>query len=255
MPYYSVNGTDIYYSMRGKGPALIFTHGASWNHEQWVNQVKYFSKGYKVIVWDLRGHGYSSLPQGRVGHSSFSRDLIALLDHLQVEKAILCGHSLGGHISLQTAVKYPDRVEKLILIGTPFTNRFNLWEKFSLPLSRLWLQVLSMKRIGKMKGKKQSTLNPNNRFYIESATAMIPKQEWKRVWQAVIQMESRDDLKKISCPTLLLCGDQDRMMLRQQKIMVDEIPKSKFILIKDAQHGTNLDQSDAVNESIIQFIE
>jgi 3-oxoadipate enol-lactonase len=122
MPELLSNEAKLYYDVRGEGFPIIFTHGASWNHLQWKKQVEFFKDKFKVITWDVRGHGYSTLPDGPVNSEDFSSDLIALMDHLKLDKAILCGLSMGGHISLQTAIRYPERVKSLILIGTPCSN-------------------------------------------------------------------------------------------------------------------------------------
>ncbi len=91
-----LNGADIYYEEEGSGPAIIFTHGHSMYHKQWMPQIDFFSNSYRTIVWDVRGHGYSSLPEGEVDPELFSKDLAALMEKLQLPSAILCGLSMGG---------------------------------------------------------------------------------------------------------------------------------------------------------------
>jgi plasmid stabilization system protein ParE len=89
MPELLSNEAKLYYDVRGEGFPIIFTHGASWNHLQWKKQVEFFKDKFKVITWDVRGHGYSTLPDGPVNSEDFSSDLIALMDHLKLDKAIL----------------------------------------------------------------------------------------------------------------------------------------------------------------------
>lgn len=95
MPECQLDEVTLYYEVQGSGRPIIFTHGASWNHKQWKRQVEYFSRYYQTIVWDVRGHGCSTLPQGKVDPEDFNRDLIRLLDYLEIERAVLCGLSLG----------------------------------------------------------------------------------------------------------------------------------------------------------------
>src|SRR5690625_3956561 len=159
MPICETNNVKLYYEVRGTGLPIVFTHGASWNHKQWDSQLNYFSSLHQVVVWDVRGHGYSTLPAGKVDSDDFSRDLIGLLDHLGIESAILCGLSMGGHISLQTAFKYPERVAGLILIGTPFTNTFNWYEKLFVPFNRWSSRLISMKQSAKLSAKMLATFN------------------------------------------------------------------------------------------------
>ena len=90
VPEFTSNEAEIYYEVRGEGKPILFTHGASWNHMQWEKQVEYFSKEYQVITWDVRGHGYSSLPKREVNSEEFSEDLITLMNELHLKKAAIC---------------------------------------------------------------------------------------------------------------------------------------------------------------------
>ncbi|GAB6928640.1 alpha/beta hydrolase [Paenibacillus sp. JCM 10914] len=254
MPLFNGREIDLYYEVQGEGAPLLFTHGASWNHKQWQPQVDDFSPKYKTIVWDIRGHGLSSLPDGKVDSEDFSRDLVDLLDHLDIGKATLCGLSLGGHISLQTAVRYPERVESLVLIGTPFTNAFNGFERMFVPLNRWSSYMMPMKLSGKIQGRMLSKFNKSNQAYIEEAFCSIPHSNWVRLWDAITRMESKHDLAKIQCPTLLLQGEHDTMIRRQQVYMQEKISNSRLQLIKNAHHATNLDNPLDVNEAIAAFL-
>lgn len=254
MAEFKRNGATLFYEVSGEGSPIIFTHGASWNHYQWNKQVEYFKSDYKVIVWDVRGHGYSSLPEGPVDSEEFSADLIALMDHLSLKDAVLCGLSMGGHISLQAAIRYPERVKALILIGAPCSSAFNLYEKIFVPINRFCTKWISMKASAKIQARMLSKFNPSNYNYIHEAFLMIRHDNWQRVWSAVTHMESRKDLHKVKCPTLLLIGDHDTMTNYQQPFMNQHIMGSELKVISNAQHGTNLDNPDAVNQEIIQFI-
>jgi 3-oxoadipate enol-lactonase len=208
----------------------------------------------KVITWDVRGHGYSTLPDGPVNSEDFSSDLIALMDHLKLDKAILCGLSMGGHISLQTAIRYPERVKSLILIGTPCSNTLNLYEKVFVPINRFSSKIISMQLSAKLQAKMLSQFNRENYDYIISAFSMISKDNWIRVWDAVTRMESKHNLHQVKCPTLLLIGDHDTLTRRHQPYIHDRIHNSTLRTINNAHHGTNLDNPRAVNEEIMNFI-
>ena len=83
---------------------------------QWDEQIRYFSKDYRVIALDARGHGKSSLPPGKVSPDIFWRDVVAMMDFLSIPKAVICGLSMGGHVAIQTAIYAAERVECIILI-------------------------------------------------------------------------------------------------------------------------------------------
>ncbi|WP_026690456.1 alpha/beta fold hydrolase [Alteribacter aurantiacus] len=250
----NLNGTLIYYKERGKGDPLIFTHGASWDHKQWEKQLEYFSQYYRVILWDVRGHGQSSLPYGPVNGTDFSDDVIGLMDHLGLEKASLCGLSMGGHISLQTAVRYPKRVSSLILLGTPFTNKYNWYEKMMVPVNRVMNRLFSMNLLGNLQARALSKYNPENKKYIKETVSRMAYGNWVRIWGAVTRMESGDQLHHIECPTLILYGEFDTLIHRQQQTLNAFIKNSEISMIKGAHHATNLDKPDEVNKKIHSFL-
>ncbi|MFS0726264.1 alpha/beta fold hydrolase [Paenibacillus sp. 1P07SE] len=247
--------TVFFYEVSGEGEPIIFTHGASWNHEQWQEQVAFLKSSYKLVTWDVRGHGRSTLPEGRVDPEDFSKDLVALMDHLQLKQATLTGLSMGGHISLQTAIRYPDRVKRLVLIGTPCSNSFNWYEKMFVPVNRFTSKWISMKMSGAIQAKMLSKFNPANYEYITRAFSMMTHDNWNRVWSAVTRMESKHDLQKVKCPTLLLIGDHDTMTNYQQDYMHQNISNSELKVISRAHHATNLDNPEEVNLAILEFME
>ncbi|WP_298830791.1 alpha/beta hydrolase [uncultured Planococcus sp.] len=254
MPHIKIKNVELHYEVEGSGEAILFTHGASWNHRQWKPQVEELSKHYKTITWDVRGHGKSSLPKGKVDSEDFTKDLVGLLDHLGVKQAHLCGLSMGGHICLQTAIRHPERVKSLMLIGTPYTNSYNWVEKVFVPINRWSSMFIPMHVMASIQARTLSKFNSNNKQYIKETVSSIPLSHWIRIWNSVSKMESGNELNKITCPTLILQGDHDSMTERQQQEMAARIPQSKMVYIKNAHHATNLDNPKQVNHEIREHL-
>lgn len=254
MPYYEHCGAKLYYEETGNGRALLFLHGAALNGEQWKHQVQYFSNRYRVITLDARGHGRSSLPEGKVCPDVFWQDVKALLDMLQIEKAVICGLSMGGHVALQTAIYAPERVEKLILIGAVCTNAFNLYERMCLPVNLFSLKHMSMHSIAWCIGVGLGKYSSLTKQYIKKAVESLEHHQFIRVWHAVTSMESRQGLHSIQCPTLILVGEHDSMTKRQQPYIHEQIYNSKLVIIPHAHHCTNLDNPKQVEKEIDIFL-
>lgn len=255
MPFFTSNKASLYYETHGDGPALIFTHGASWDHRQWQPQVDFVKKGCRVVVWDVRGHGQSSLPPGRVDPHDFYQDLVNLLNHLGIDRAVLAGLSLGGHISLQAAAHYPDRAAALVLIGTPFTNTFNLYERIAVPINRFSQRLMPMPLIAWSVGAYLGGKQPEVRRYAFAAIRQIRHNRWVRLWDAVTRMESAHLLDKVLCPTLLLEGEHDSLVHRQQRVLAGAIQASQHRIVPGAGHATNLENPAAVNDMMAEFID
>lgn len=254
MPYFEHCGATLHYEEKGVGKALIFLHGAAWDLRQWDRQMEVFSSHYRVIAMDARGHGKSTLPPGEVSPSIFWQDVRALMNHLQIEKAVLCGLSMGGHVALQTAIYAPERVEGLILIGTPCTNRFNWYERICLPINRLCLKGMPMSLIAWSLCFSLGKWNPDGKPYIKDVVGSMDHDVFNRVWKAVTSMESRGGLSKITCPTLIMMGDHDTLTRRQQAFLHQSITGSRLVTIENAHHGTNLDNPERVEEEMKAFL-
>lgn len=255
VPTLVANDVELHYQVHGRqGPVLVFTHGASWDSAQWTPQVEALRDTCRVVTWDVRGHGRSTLPDGSVEARDFGRDLIELLDHLSIPSAVLCGLSMGGHISLQTAARSPERVAALVLIGTPFTNTYNWYEHIAVPINRFSTRFVSMRLFARLQARALARRNPAVREYLETATQQIPHERWRRLWGAITRMESRDLLARVRCPVLVLEGDDDWLVRRQQPDLVAGLSDVTHIIVPDAGHATNLDNPDAVNDAIQSFV-
>ncbi|MTV50454.1 alpha/beta fold hydrolase [Heliobacillus mobilis] len=273
-------GVQLYYEVHGSetAPAMIFTHGAGWDHRQWEPQVDVFSRNFRVIVWDVRYHGQSVAADGPIDAETFSRDLILLLDHLAIEKAILVGCSMGGHISLRTAALYPERVQALVLMGTPVTSAFNWFNRLQIPFRQrsmqkfvmevvdmslqffsfffygLTMRISSMQSLAKMHAKALSMYNPSLQDYFYGVTSVHSKERWMQIFNAVSRMEALAELTKVQCSTLVIEGDGEWMMRRQHRYICECIPGTVHKVINHAGHATNLDNPVEVNQYLAEFI-
>jgi 3-oxoadipate enol-lactonase len=112
-----INGVNLGYEMIGEGKLpVVLIHGFGLNRSIWLDMVRDDLQDYKVILPDVRGHGESDASEGAYPMSLLADDLVGLLDHLRIEKAVVCGHSMGGYIALAFADRYPDRLAGLGLI-------------------------------------------------------------------------------------------------------------------------------------------
>ncbi len=256
MPYFENQGAKLYYEVKGQGEkSLIFLHGATWDMRQWKRQVDCFASNYQVITLDARGHGKSSLPQGKVSPDVFWQDVIAMMDYLDIPKAIICGLSMGGHVAIQVAIHAGERVDSLILIGAICTNQFNLYERFVLPINRFSQRLMPMSWIAWCISVGMGKFSPESKPYIREVVGNINHDVYNRTWKAVTSMESRAGLTNITCPTLILIGDHDNMTRRQQQYIHEHIQGSRLVTIENAHHGTNLDNPEQVEEEMKRFLQ
>ena len=117
MPYANVNGARLYFERRGAGPDLVFLHGAGGNHLSWWQQLPDFADKFRCTVYDARGWGLSRGDMA-VGRAALGTDLVALLDHLAIERAHVVAQSMGGRAVAGLTRLAPERVASLVLCGT-----------------------------------------------------------------------------------------------------------------------------------------
>lgn len=254
MPYFESNGARLYYEDVGQGRPLIFLHGFGWDMRQWSRQIALFSSEYRVLSLDARGHGKSSLPPGPLPPEMFRQDVIAMMDHARIPSAVFCGSSMGGHVALQVAINTGERVDAMILVGAICTNRFNRYERFVVPINRFCQRIMPMSWIARSIAWAMGKSGAEAKEYIISVVGSTDHDVYNRTWRACTELESREGLPGIKCPTLLMVGDKDTMTRRQQQYLHNNIKNSRLITIPNANHASNLDNPEFIEREIKAFL-
>lgn len=116
MPYANSDGAQIYYEIHGEGPAVLFVHGSGGHHAAWWQQIPYLTEqGYSVVTLDLRGFGRSTSELDEYDSLEFPADILAVLDHAGIDRAVLIGQSIGASAALKVAVANPERSAGVVL--------------------------------------------------------------------------------------------------------------------------------------------
>jgi 3-oxoadipate enol-lactonase len=134
-----INGIKMQYIDVGNPDALpvILIHGMTFDHRSWNPQIELLKQNYRVIAYDIRGHGKTDVGDGQYTYKMFVNDLITLLDHLEIDKAVFCGLSMGGAIAIRAFEMYPERIKALILCDTRSeadSNETKYWRENSIEL-------------------------------------------------------------------------------------------------------------------------
>lgn len=272
--YAEVNEIKICYEIHGEGEPLLLVHGWGGSKEGWFVQVNALSKYFKVIIFDNRGAGKSSRPNYPYTMDMYADDIDSLLDFLNIERTHLLGESLGGMIALNFILKYPNRVNKFILInswpGFPNEQGPDIYSKGKIayfeelqkdPLNAF---LNAAKASYSREFFKMMKENPKKKFHgiwsvedlvnIDLAKPLTPEDN-KNAADAVKGHNVTDRLHEIKIPTLLICGEKDRIAtLSVQSKMHELIPNSRFKVIRDARHGVSKEKAPEVNEIIENFL-
>ena len=266
MPFLKRDETEIYYEVHGDGPPFLFCSVTGLDHQAWkFHQVEEFSRDHKVILFDYRGTGKSSKTVEKYSIKLFTDDAAAILDHLQVEQAIVCGHSIGGVVAQLLAIDHPRLVKKLILAssGTAHPGAHGI------PLA----MCRDMVRKGFEGYIREHTIDTGwTKEFVAKNPALIEKFLQVRIsgiaplenyLYFVLARQEHDHmvrLKEIKVPTLVLVGDDenhgatDNTHWAAAHHLAKEIPHAKLVVLKGEGHHYLATNPAAAHRAIHEFI-
>lgn len=250
MTYLDRDGVNIYYEDHGKPgddrTAILLTHGFGASTGMWQGQIDAFGGRFRMVAWDMRGHGQSDGPDelAHYGQDLTVADMAALLDHLGIDKAIIAGHSLGGFMSLRFHAAHPERVLGLILQGTGpgFRNEAARakWNESANQRADT-IEAKGFRGGGSEIGKgKRGT----PKGLANAARGMLAHVDAKVI----------NDLPNVTVPTIIIVGANDTNFLGAAEYMEKKIAGATRIVVPDAGHGCNIDQPAIVNEALDGYL-
>ena len=264
------DGTSIYYKDWGTGPVVTFSHGWPLSADAWDAQMLFLGKrGYRVIAHDRRGHGRSGQTWDGNHIDQYADDLAELMDHLDIEGAVMVGHSTGGGEVVRYIARHGQkRVAKAVLIAA-FPPLMLKTEKNPGGLS---LSVFDEIRASLVKDRSQFFKDMSDRSMDTTrpdATVSQGVQEsfWLQGMQASVigaydcikafsETDQTEDLKKIDVPTLVIQGDADQIVPIDDsgRISVKLVRNGTLKVIPGAPHGLCTTHAEAVNEALLAFL-
>jgi len=245
----AINDITISYNDEGESgaPVIIFIHGFPFNKSMWDEQLEALKGNYRVIAYDVRGHGNSDAGKGDFSIDLFAKDLINFMDALIIDKAMLCGLSMGGYIALNAVENYPDRFDALILSDT------NCIADTPEAKEKRLKTIESIKKNGVEKFAEESIKNlfapeslSTKKEEIDSVREMIvntSKQSLYKTLRAFYERkETCSGLQDINIPVLIMVGNEDKITPPEAaQMMHEKIEDSVLFIIEHAGHLSNLE--------------
>ncbi len=253
MPFVNLNGTTLHYQVKGEGIPIIFIHPPLLTKANFNYQVAQLSGMYKVITFDIRGHGHSvaSYPQS-LTYPLIVEDIKQLLDHLNIQQAYVCGYSTGGSIAMEALLTYPDRFYGAMLISAMSeVSDLYLRTRIKLAVSMCKLKVKNTLIYAICRGNSDRS----STFYQLSKDAKLGKiVNWRQYYQYSIDYNCTDRLGQIKQPMLLIYGKKDRSFYRYADILERRLPNNKLVLIRGVSHQIPTKAALSMNEIIRQWL-
>jgi pimeloyl-ACP methyl ester carboxylesterase len=251
---------------------LLFVHGLSGSWQNWLEQLPVFAATHRVIAIDLPGFGHSPMPSWPISISAYARMLDRLLDVLEIDAAAVVGNSMGGFVSAELAIVFPQRVERLVLVSPSGLSSYRPDATRALSaLQRLerilaaeaaWLASKS-DTVARRPLLREATLRLVARHPDRLPAPLAAEQlrgagkpGFMQALAAHLEYDFRDRLQEIACPTLVVWGRDDRVVtVRDASVFTELIPNSRAVIYEDTGHVAMLERPGAFNELLEEFLE
>ena len=265
MPYATLNGIRFHYETSGEGDPILLINGLSAPAANWLFQVKGLAPHYQVVTFDNRGVGETDMPEAPAYPTSqMADDAAAVLEHLAIPRAHVVGHSMGGTIAMELAIRHPQRVRSLGLCGTwaqgdgrflhAIRSWMALWGELD-PESRfryLLMPWLYTPAFLADQAQVDAAVKRALEYPFPTKTEAIQRQG-----QGILEWNGSrlKDIKKIRVPTLVLVGRDDNLTLPAfSRVLAGLIPKAQLKLISGG-HGFTIECWEAFNRAVLGFLQ
>ena len=269
MPLASMNdGTRLYYESTGSGYPLLFSHEFAGDYRSWEPQVRYFSRRYRVIVYNARGYPPSDVPEDLAAYSQARamQDIAQLLEALQVPQAHVVGLSMGGYATLHFGLNYPDMARSLVVAGCGYGSVSGDREKFQQDTAQVAKRIQSdgMQAMAAVYSKGPTRVqfeDKDPRGWQEfadqlaehsAAGAALTMQGVQGQRPSVYELEAQ--MRQLQVPTLVVTGDEDEPCLEPGLFMKRAIPTAGLVIVPKTGHTINLEEPEAFNRIVSDFL-
>jgi 3-oxoadipate enol-lactonase len=256
----SINGISMAYEDAGQGMPVILLHGFPLDHRMWRNQVEALQSDFRVITPDFRGMGGSDVPKDIIALDQYADDVLALMDQLQVEQAVLGGFSMGGYVAFSLLRKAPKRFSAVVLADTrPEADTQEARKNRMTMAASLFEKGAVAARDAMMPKLLSEDAQQAQPDLVNELGSTISSMEPEGLVHACLAMAFRKDsvllLPSISVPTLVIVGEKDAITPPDvMKQMADRIPNSRMIRIPGAAHLTPMEKPEEFNTALLEFL-
>jgi pimeloyl-ACP methyl ester carboxylesterase len=248
---------SLYYEATGLGQALVFVNGLGMSTRDWKYQVDYFSKSFRVVTFDPRGHGRSDKPKGPYSIPLFASDTAQLIRSLDLPPVHIVGLSMGGMIAFELAARVPQLLKSMVIVNSApeFIIR-TARQKFEFTRRKFIIRFLGMRKMGEFLAGRLFP-KPSQSQMRETMAQRWAENDRRAYLDSLLALKGwsvQEHLGSIKCPTLVVASDQDYTPVNYKEWYVRKMPDAKLAVIEDSRHVAPMDQPDRFNELLSDFL-
>lgn len=257
MPKVKVNNIELDYEEYGKGEVLLFLHGLGSTKADWDAQIPFFSKKYRVVVVDLRGHGKTSIPSKDYGVEFMTEDVKQLLEVLKIEKVTVIGFSMGGAVAFQLTSNCPEIIHNLVIVNSG--PDFNKMGKIGEDLLSSRTEFLKTKGLTPLAKEIAYNMFPEDtqiemRSEFEDRCKKNNYDAYYNSFVTLMDWGLGDELEEIKTRTLVVASDMDYTPVSFKEEYVKRMQNATLSVIENSRHGVVIDQPEAFNKTLEKFL-
>lgn len=257
MPMIDADGCLLNVSVEGRdsGPTIMLSSSLGTTMHMWEPQMAALTKLFRVVRYDRRGHGKSGVPAGPYSMERFGKDVLAILDDLNIDKVHWCGVSMGGMVGQWLGANAPERVGKLVLANTAcyYADPTN-WLNRIKAVNEGGLAAIADTVIAAWLTADFREREPQITARLKQMLIDTPVQGYVACCEALSTLDLRDQLPRITAPTLVIAGRQDvATPVAAGELVRSSIPGASMTLL-DAAHISNVEQSHSFTEAVVGFL-
>ncbi|MFO1327398.1 MAG: alpha/beta hydrolase [Rubrivivax sp.] len=255
-------GRRLYVQVQGEGPPLLLLHGAGSNAATWWQQLPAFAARHRCITMDLRCFGRSPAPMDELRHEHFVADVLAVLDHLGVDRVALVGQSLGGMVALRLALQHPQRVSAFVACDSPLgLDHAGIRDALDRRARHADAQTLEQRALGAwflQRHPEGAALYAQINAF-NPGTHSVSAADWKAAMARLMdpaQLLPMDALRGLRGPVLWLVGAQDPLVpVQAMRDAQARVPGSELAVVADCGHSTYFEKPAVFNHLVLDFLQ
>jgi 3-oxoadipate enol-lactonase len=257
MPVIQANGCPIHVEVAGRedAPVLMLSNSLGTNLHMWDDQEAEFAKNFRLVRYDSRGHGKSGVPSGPYSIERLGRDALAVMDGVGARKVHWCGLSKGGMVGMWLGANAPDRINRLILSNTACY----------MPAADVWNQRITTARTRGLEPLADATMErwftqgfrdreSDKVARVRNMFVATKPEGYAACCEAIREMDQRESIKRITAPTLVICGRHDPGTTVEAAEAIRSRINGASLTILDAAHISNIEQADDYTETVVGFL-
>lgn len=251
------DGCKIHYShhINAGKPTLVLSNSLGTTMQMWQPQLEEFKKHFNVLTYDTRGHGGSDVVAGAYSMDRLGSDIIGLLDHLELDKVLFCGLSIGGMMGQWLATFHPERVHALVLANTSaLISPISIWQDRIAHVEKEGLASIWPAVLARWVSDDFAASSPNQVASMKAMFETIDGAGYNGCCAAIRDMDMRNLAQLNTLPTLLIAGTQDLATPVSHSEYLLERYRNATILELNAGHLSNIEQADTFTHGALEFL-